>query len=331
MRHGAMTFAENCAQRLAKGESWDLLFCSDMLDLAQFRGLAPAAIQALPTVVYFHENQLTYPVRAEKERDLHFALTNLSTAFAADQIWFNSAYHRDSFFAALPRMLKRMPDYQPYEAVRTLAAKAGIHYPAIATPPTRSARRAGPLRILWAARWEHDKNPQTFFAALHRLVRQDIPFEVSVLGESFRQVPSIFAEAKQWLGPRIGQWGFLDSHSDYLAALGQADVFVSTADHEFFGLSVVEAMAAGAYPLLPDRLSYPELLGTLPNNERAAFLYGGSDRELAQRLRELSASLRDGDLWQGRENLASMAIERFSWTQQRPRLDAALDSLRRCS
>ena len=33
---------------------------------------------------------------------------------------------------------------------------------------------------------------------------------------------------------------------------------MSTALQEFFGISVIEGMAAGAFPILPDRLVYPE-------------------------------------------------------------------------
>ncbi len=36
-------------------------------------------------------------------------------------------------------------------------------------------------------------------------------------------------------------------------------IVLSTALHEFFGMSVVEAVRAGCRPLLPARLSYPEL------------------------------------------------------------------------
>lgn len=97
MRHSAITFADQIKQCGDKGRERDLIFCSDMLNLAEFLGLAPEAVQKLPAVVYFHENQLTYPVRFESERDYQFAMTNMTTALAAKSVWFNSAFHRDSF------------------------------------------------------------------------------------------------------------------------------------------------------------------------------------------------------------------------------------------
>lgn len=44
----------------------------------------------------------------------------------------------------------------------------------------------------------------------------------------------------------------------YHEVLGRAGIVVSTADHEFQGLSVLEAVSAGALPLVPDALCYPE-------------------------------------------------------------------------
>ncbi len=115
MRHAPITFARQCLDRAEAGQSWDVLFCSDMLNLAEFLGLAAAHVRELPVVAYFHENQLTYPVRDEHQRDLHFAFTNITTAEAATQVWFNSAFHRDEFLGAIPGLLKRMPDYAPLD------------------------------------------------------------------------------------------------------------------------------------------------------------------------------------------------------------------------
>ncbi|MEJ2436186.1 MAG: DUF3524 domain-containing protein, partial [Pseudolabrys sp.] len=38
-------------------------------------------------------------------------------ALAAQSVWFNSAFHRDEFLAAIGIFFKRMPDYQPMEVV----------------------------------------------------------------------------------------------------------------------------------------------------------------------------------------------------------------------
>ncbi len=46
--------------------------------------------------------------------------------------------------------------------------------------------------------------------------------------------------------------------AEYEALLRRAQVVVSTSRQEFFGVSVVEAVHAGAHPLVPDRLVYPE-------------------------------------------------------------------------
>ena len=74
-----------------------------------------------------------------------------------------------------------------------------------------------PLRIVWPHRWEHDKNPESFFDALFKLQdEEDLDFRVSVLGQSFEDVPEIFQEAKTRLGPKIVHFGRLESRADYL-------------------------------------------------------------------------------------------------------------------
>ncbi len=327
MRHAAITLADETARAFDEGRRWDALFCSDMLNLAEFRGLAPEAIRRMPCIVYFHENQLTYPVRHESERDYHFVLTNLTTAMAADRVWFNSAFHRASFLDALPAFLKRMPDHQPLAAVERIRARATIHPPGIDPLPIRPARTPGPLRLLWAARWEHDKNPETFLAALKLLDRKAVPFRISIVGEQFREYPAAFDEIRTLWEDRIDHWGYQPSRTAYEKALATSDVIVSTAWHEFFGLSVVEAVAAGCHPLLPHRLAYPELFASAGIDETAPFFYDGSAEDLADRIGHLSEKLRTVGHVDPPMDLGERFTACFGWDALAPLYDEAVESI----
>ena len=297
-----------------------MLLCSAMLDLPALLGHARRLLAEIPTVVYFHENQLTYPVQHHDERDLHFAVTNLLTGRAADAVWFNSAFHRDEFLQAATELVGRLPPGLPVDLLPCLAAKSVVEPPGIEAISPFDTRADGPLQILWAARWEFDKGPEDLFAALDILLKRNVDFRVSVIGEQFRSMPPIFEEARERLEERILHWGYQASRAEYIRRLQEADVVVSTAIHEFFGLSVVEAIAAGARPLLPRRLAYPEILAPLQDSGEA-FLYDGSVESLADRLEEWAAELQNASLL---ECNARQAVERFFWEHRAPEMDAQL-------
>ena len=327
MRHSAITFAHQISRLVAKGQKWDVIFCSDMLNLAEFLGLAPHAVQKLPAVVYFHENQLTYPVRLENERDYQFAMTNVTTALAAGSVWFNSAFHRDSFLEALTAFLGKMPDYQPTDAIEQIRSKALVYPPGVNDMGKRRDHKAGPLRILWAARWEHDKNPEDFFEALKILKARGIDFRLSVIGEQFRELPEVFAWARRHFASHIDQWGYQKSRCEYEKALKHADVFVSTASHEFFGISVVEAGLAGAYPLVPKRLAYPEILRLSEEKAVEQFFYDGTVPDLADKLAALAQRMEKGRLWNEDPDRLIRLMQRYRWDNLGRVLDQAIERI----
>ena len=264
MRGAASFLARAVAEELAK--PWDGLVCSDMLGLAELKGLAPA-LADVPALAVFHENQLAYPApgqagQAQQERDLYLAFSNLSTAQAARRVVFNSQYHLDEFLGAARELERRLPDMRPLGLADQVAAKSS----ALPMPidPTEAAGlerepRSGPLRILWNHRWAQDKDPERFFAALDKVAAQGLAFELAVLGPAPARPPRVFAEARERLGDRARQWGHAAERRDYWGWLFWADVVVSTAQQEYFGLSVAEAVWAGCRPLVPDALVYPEL------------------------------------------------------------------------
>lgn len=218
-------------------------------------------------------------------------MTNWLSQLAADRVIFNSDYHRRSWFAALPNLLKHFPDYTHLEQMaavqkRSVVLPVGIRCGAIDEARKSAAlRRDAPPLILWNQRWEYDKRPDRFFRLLYRLVEAGIDFRLVVAGENFRRQPEEFEEARQRLSSRIVQWGYVKSARAYRELLCRADLVISTADHEFFGISILEAVAGGAFPLLPNRLSYPELI---PDELHPACLYADEDdlyAKAAHRLR----------------------------------------------
>ena len=324
MRHSAITFAEDVNVRIGEGDKWDVLFCSDMLNLAEFSGLVGGPVRELPKVVYFHENQLTYPVRFANERDYQYVMTNLTTAMAADCVWFNSGFHRDEFLAAIDKFLKRMPDNQPFDAIEAIRDKSSVHPPGIHPFDVRAERKPGPVRILWAARWEHDKNPEDFFAAMKVLKEKGVEFRLSVIGEQFCESPEVFEWAKGFFSDEIERWGYQDTLAEYRAALIEADIIASTANHEFFGISMVEAIAAGCYPVLPKRLAYPEIAAGVETVCEDEFVYDGTVDGLIEKLSDLSNR---SDLWCGDCNRGVSAMGRYMWDIRAKALDDSLGEM----
>ena len=277
MRGGAVTLARLAGALDARP---DLIVASDMLDLATFRALTADRLGGVPAVVYFHENQLTYPLPPGRQRDLSFAWVNYTAALTANAVIFNSDFHRRSFLAALPGLLGRYHDYQELDTVAQIAAKSHVLPPgidlaslddplpsAVHRPPSTVHR---PPSILWNSRWEYDKQPGAFFAALEGLEARGVPFRLLVAGEHIDPLAPEFVAARARWAPQIDHWGYAPTRAAYATLLRRANVVVSTAIQEFFGIGVVEAIYQGCAPLLPRRLNYPDLL---PPELHATCLY----------------------------------------------------------
>ena len=172
--------------------------------------------------------------------------------------------------------------------------------------------------MLWNHRWDHDKNPEAVFRSLIELADEGVDFQLAVAGENTRVDPREFTEAFHRLGERVVQVGYLP-RGDYTALLGRADVVVSAAFHEFFGIAVVEAMAAGAVPVLPDRLSYPELV---PEQFHSAALY--PDGGLTARLKHVLGNL---EVWRSRVEGLAGAMRQFDWPAVVNDYDLRIESL----
>ncbi|RBW50101.1 DUF3524 domain-containing protein [Marinobacter sp. F3R11] len=259
-------------------ESWDLLLVTSMVDLASIRGFHPNLAHT-PALLYMHENQFAYPTSDDQHSSIDPQMVNLYSAVAAEVVLFNSEWNRRSFLEGVEKLFRRLPDGIPEGLPEQIAEKSRVMPVPIdddvfhhISEGHRSGEReqlwggnpesgtcSSPLRIVWAARWEYDKGPDRLLAILQELDRRAVNFQVCILGESFRKIPEALMSIRQQFSHRLVQFGYASSRTEYYQWLKSADVVLSTALHEFQGLAVLEAVAAGCVPIVPGREVYPEL------------------------------------------------------------------------
>lgn len=333
MHGGAVTLARRWLS--ANSAIPDLILATDLLDLTIFLSLTRARLGSVPVVLYMHENQLTYPLpddpttgpmrRQLGERDRHYAFINYASMLAADRVYFNSRYHLDTFFDALPPFLRHYPEYNELETVDTLRQKSAVLPVGIdlqrldpdPRPPTPEPATA-PL-VLWNQRLEFDKNPESFITLLVELADAGVPFRVALCGERFGRPSEDWEAGVARLGERVIHNGYAEE-ALYRRLLWEATVTISTAAHEYFGIAILEAVYCRTLPLLPARLSYPELI---PAAYHADCLYHGRP-DLKRRLEWALTDPVAARLVAGRLAPAAAA---YDWRVIAPRYDATLTEM----
>jgi len=311
----------------------DVVIATDMVDLSTFLSLTRHQLNHAKAILYMHENQLTYPLpsvgsegpmrRQMGERDLHYAFINYASMLAADRVFFNSQYHLRSFFDALQKYLNRFPEFKELETVSLLKKKSsvlpvGIDLRRLGKGKPDKGIRESPL-ILWNQRWEYDKNPRLFFDALYDIASEGLPFRLAVCGQNFRQQPVEFDEALERLSEQIVYQGFAPDQ-EYARLLWDSAVTISTASHEFFGISMIEAIYCQTFPILPHRLSYPEII---PDAFHKACFYN-TKAELVGRIRW---ALDRSEQANAIALELSKTVAQFDWKTLAPRYDKIIGSL----
>ncbi|MFP4550407.1 MAG: DUF3524 domain-containing protein [Spirochaetales bacterium] len=272
---------------------YDLVVATGMTTITDFMFQWGAAMP--PVALFVHETQLTYPVPPGETPDLHLAFTDVQNLVAAESVRFNSEVHLSGFLHNLEQFLRKMPRPRLSWVVDEIRTKSRVLYPGIRVPGGSPSANRVPLAthdiagddgvadrplVVWNHRWEFDKAPEVFFAALGRAKARGVSFSLAILGENVQVHPSAFEDARDTFDKEIVQFGYVADRDEYEQWLLRGDIVVSTAIQENFGISVLEAVAAGCFPLLPDRLSYPEIV---PVQLHPMCLYRG-EAELSDRL-----------------------------------------------
>ena len=288
-------------------QPFDVMVATSMTDLSALRGLNPY-LRSVPAIVYFHENQFAYP-GGNTVGLLERQLTSIYTALSADRVFFNSEFNRSSFLAGAKNLLGRMPDEVPSGIANSIEERSSIVPVALDIDSVKSFGSPGTrLKIVWNHRWEHDKGPDRLNEIVTALIGRKVDFELSLFGQKFSKHPVVFDEILDLLhvNGKAGEIGFVESRTEYLAKLSAHDFVLSTANQEFQGLAIQEAMLSGCIPVVPDALSYPEYIPV-------EYRYGTVSEAV--------------DIFLSKQTVKLISLDRYAWSTIGPDWTAMLGEL----
>lgn len=256
---------------LETGKVPDFILTTSMTNTLALKGLLKPSLRKAKLITFFHENQLAYPLNpqdiSQKAKadflKFYFSEFHLSQCLGSDHIFFNSNYNYQTTLEGIHDFLKKAPDEKPKNHLEFIKEKAkvihlGVPIEWLAQPSWKER----PYRILWSHRLEYDKNPSEFCQLardLNSSLSNISSLELSLLGEQ-RAQEDPFQSLKLEFGSQVIHTQRLESRDHYLNELKNCRLLPVTSHQEFFGISVMEAIFQGVIPLLPNRLSYPELI-----------------------------------------------------------------------
>ena len=276
-------------QYIQRDKEYDLIIFTDILNIPQFLVMANIPSHT-KTVLYFHENQFAYPKSLQdtdiiEKRDEHYCFINLQSALAVDEVLFNSQYNKESFINGAMNLLKRLQIKELKSDIDNISKTAkvlpqGIEYAKIQS--IKVSKSVTP-RILWNHRWEYDKGLMEFISFSQKLQEEGMQFELLMLGKGREKFLDRNPKILDSLKNHIVIDDHIEDKEEYFAKIKSSHLLPVFSKHDFFGVSVVEAIAAGVHPLLPNRLAYPEHIS--PQNFPGC--YYNSESELLQKTKDL--------------------------------------------
>ncbi|KAL3930191.1 MAG: hypothetical protein SGBAC_011870, partial [Bacillariaceae sp.] len=193
------------------------------------------------------------------------------------------------------------------------------------------------INILWNARLEEDKNPAAFLDLIHQIRRRRIkkndneqqrPIQLIILGtDPSKDHKWETRIRKEFPMEMVLHFGFCQDRKEYAQWLQKAHIVVSTAKHETFGISIIESVFSGALPLLPKRLSYPELFP--PELFEQEHLYNTTRKDGVDKFLHLMDIIQDNDAtaYHAARARAKAAVSIFRWPNIAPMNDDFFSSL----
>lgn len=251
--------------------SFDLVFTSDAMNLADFQRVNPA-VGHKPSVAYVYCNQFAGTVAGDQQARVAL----LGTANVATELWFSSLYHMKGVLSASAAMYDGHPELGGKELVRALVAKSQFMAPPVEiVPPAKDsnvvdAERKGRTICIDT----RDTDPAIFVGVLKEISNRKEPIAVHIMGKPIPGIPDGIPVVH--VDPR--------DDAETIRAFRCCEIFISSQKCEHFDPLAMRAMAMGCIPVLLRDGYYSEFL---PKALQTWCMYDGSGGELLSRIMDL--------------------------------------------
>uniref|UniRef100_G1PPE3 tRNA-queuosine alpha-mannosyltransferase n=1 Tax=Myotis lucifugus TaxID=59463 RepID=G1PPE3_MYOLU len=282
----ARTSALYFSQHIPVSEHYRTLFASSVLNLTELAALRPD-LGKLKKILYFHENQLVYPVKKCQERDFQYGYNQILSCLVADVVVFNSLFNMESFLTSIGKFMKLIPDHRPKDLESIIRPKCQVIYYPIRFPDVSRfvpKHKAAHLQKMLNLKGNGGAAPSTALPS-----RQEQGSCENVLDHVEPESGPCDAAQQESLGSSLTQEPYLktcDSSDNSSSRHGENQQnpydILSGDDDQQRPLHIVwphrwlEAVCCGCYPLCPKDLVYPEIFP-------AEYLYS-TPEQLSKRL-----------------------------------------------
>jgi hypothetical protein len=231
-------------------DDWDILAVMDRDNIYELFNNDPGTWRATPILSILLATGVSAASGPSNHLMLPFvACAEVANMLCATKVLLASEFHRDVTEAHYRGIFKDA-------LVDEIVSKIAVVPYAIDVPKVEEATRISePVVIIFPHRTDPNKNPQGYVDYCEAL--RDL-------------APSLDITMRVPLRPRSKKWRQAEKYVNVEYSpkpLGRADMFnwfrssdfvFSSAFQETYGLAIMEAVACGCWPILPDRVVYPE-------------------------------------------------------------------------
>jgi len=232
-------------------EDFDILFLEDRDSASDLLRLYYPIFGVVPIIFFQHTSHSCIPRQHKGISGDLFRMSEFANFVAAAEVWLGSKSHRDIILNSAGHLFTEDFLRMIERKIRIIAL--GLDMDEICPPQV-----VDPIRVIFPYRMNADKGLPEFLRYAVLLQAKDPTAEFFVRNDSKR-----FCEEFRRAIRNVTFFSPLP-REEFFNLARRCNVIFSAANLETFGLAVLECVACGAYPILPDRLSYSEIFASHP-------------------------------------------------------------------